>query len=134
MEGNLQQPAPTPTVSVNPTPPQPQAQIPQQPPAGKKPLLKNILLVVIVLAVVGGIAYGGYMYLNSNKVYNATVYENNKLADPTPTPLGYQSNPSDTTDQALTKDSAQADKDLNSVDTELNNANQSLSDQQTNLQ
>ncbi len=95
-----------------------------------KRILLLVVIVLLLLSIVGG---GYYLFLNSNKSKNANVYIQPTTAV-TPTPQAYQSNPKDTSDQAITNDSAAANQSLNNIDSSLNSVDQGLNDQQTNLQ
>ncbi len=127
--------------SVNPVPQQPSVQpmtpSPVQnstPSAPKGGMGKRILLLVVVVLLLLSIAGGGYyLFLNSNKSKNANIYVQPTTVV-TPTPQAYQFNPKDTSDQAITNDSAATNQNLNSIDSSLNSVDQGLSDQQTNLQ
>lgn len=125
---------------VNPlpqTPIAPQVSPEPQQPAGKggKKWLKIVLiLLVLVILVLGG--YFAYTYYFAQSTYNAGVYEEpqSTAVSPTPTPSGYQVNPSDTTDAAIDADTAEVDKNMTNLNSDINGVDQSVSDKQTNLQ
>ncbi len=133
----------TPSLQAQPvTPVMPQAPI--QPTANQTPNMvpsnggmgKKVLLVLVLVILFAGVLGGGYyLYQNStsSKTQNANVYIQPTTAV-SPTPQVYQSNPSDTSNQAITSDAQAAGQNLNNLDASLNSVDQGLADQQTNLQ
>ena len=92
-----------------------------------------ILIIIILMGT-------GYMLFISNAkkvTYTAQVY--NQPTPPTkpilsPTPSVYQVNVKDTSDSTIDQDTQATNQSLDSIDTDLNNVDQSFNDQQTNLQ
>jgi len=126
---------------VNPIPPAPQAigPLPQSPQKKSNAGRNLIMILSAVLIVVILVATGYLIFLGSTRktTYNAQVYNQPTVsAKPTATPqqTSYQSNPKDTSDQAIDQDSQAANKKLTNLDTDLSNVDQSLNDQATNLQ
>lgn len=132
--------APAPVVSVPVVPQVPiqnatPTNTPVTPPnkSGKKKLW--IFLIIVLIILIPALSLG-YMYLNSQKSYNAGVYKEStsQQISSTPTPTQPEINSTDTSDAALEQDSQKLDQNLSNVDSDLENADQSLNDQQTNLQ
>lgn len=119
-------------------PQQPVSPIQSTPPSGNKKFSSKVLIsVVAAIFLIILLITGGYLYLQQGrKTYNATVYNQSPIPTPsaTPTPTGSQINPNDTSNQALNQDSKILDQNLSSASSDLNNTDQSFSDQQTNLQ
>lgn len=115
--------------------PQPEVATSQSPKRGRKWLKVLLVLIFLVLISAGGFLAYKY-YFTPNTTYNAGVYKEPQTAAKvaTPTPSGYQANPVDTSNQALDSDTGQIDKNMTNLNSDLNNVDQSVSDQQTNLQ
>lgn len=132
----------TPTVSSTPPVPPAKAQnysvSQSEHQHGGKAFLKVLLVLIIIIGATVGVVYAGYVFLGSPKSSSTETKNANVFVEPTlavtPTPAGYQSNLSDTTDGALDSDTQVSTKDMDNLDTELTNVDQGLSDQQTNLQ
>ena len=125
MENNFQNQGITPESSL---PPQPS--LPKENDSGKKILLLLGFLGIVILLGIGYIFYS-----KTPKTYNATVYNQpTTVTSVSPSPSVYQSNPKDTSDQAINQDTNATSTDLNSLDSSLSSVDQSLNDQQTNLQ
>jgi hypothetical protein len=152
MEGNTAQPTSQPVQPVSQvTPPQTQTNQasvtqPVQPQnysvlqsehhSGKS-FIKILMLLIFIVAATAGLVYAGYVFMGSGKtavVKNANVFVEPTKPAASPTPSVYQSNPSDTTDNAINQDSQITNNNLTNLDSDLNNVDQSLKDQQTNLQ
>jgi hypothetical protein len=105
---------------------------------GGKGALKVFLVLIVIIAATAGLVYAGVLFMGQNKTtptsQNAKVYAQPTQTAVTPTPSGYQSNPNDTSDNALYQDSQETGKNLDSIDSGLNDVDQGLKDQQTNLQ
>jgi hypothetical protein len=117
---------------VNPT--EPLAPPQSYPSPQKDNSTKKVLLLLGFLAAVALLGVGYIFYSKTPKVYNATVYSQPTTSVITPAPSVYQSNPKDTSNQALNQDTQASSQDLNNLDSSLNSVDQGLSDQQTNLQ
>jgi flagellar basal body-associated protein FliL len=124
----------------NPVIPQYNSQLPQmtQP---KSNFGRNLVMIISAVLIVVVIAATGYLLVLGNA--KKTAYNNvQSYIQPTlsvspkasPTPSVYQINPKDTTDSAINNDTTVANQNLDSLDTDLNNVDQSFNDQQTNLQ
>lgn len=153
MDNNPQN-IPNTTTPVNPVPQAPQvSQVPPTqtpPPPPQTPIQNTVpapqpshpggrklwIFLIIVLIVLIPALFLGYMYLNSQKSFNAGVYKEptTQQITLTPTPTPPEIDSTDTSDAGLEKDSQKLDQNLSSVDADLNNVDQSLNDQQTNLQ
>lgn len=92
------------------------------------------VLIIIILLVTGYMLLMGNAKKNTNtaQVYPQPTVKVKPIA--TPTPSVYQINPKDTSDNAIDQDTQVSSQSLNSLDTDLNNVDQSFNDQQTNLQ
>lgn len=90
-----------------------------------------IVFAVAILAVVGGIVYMSVHKSQRVAMQNATIAPTTTVMQPMPTG---QTLPPGTSDDQLSKDSQSIDDSMNALDSDLQNADQGLSDQQTNLQ
>lgn len=104
-----------------------------------KSFLKVLLVLIFIIGATAAIVYGGYMLMGAGKVTTVAPKNANVFVEPTkpigsPTPSVYQTNPNDTTDNAINQDTQITNTELNNLDTSLNNVDQSLLDKQTNLQ
>jgi hypothetical protein len=129
-------------VQATPIPTQPaQAQnysVSQSEHDGGKSALKVFLVLLLIIGATAGLVYVGVLFMGQNKTTpatrNANVYAQPTRTQITPTPTGYQSNPNDTTDNAINQDSQVGTQNLDNLNSSLNDVDQSLKDQQTNLQ
>nr|MBI5455362.1 hypothetical protein [Candidatus Levybacteria bacterium] len=142
MEPNIQTPVSNPQV-VNPMPqaqqimqdlqPQPQMQMQSQPDHGGGKKIIKLFLIIFILAILGLGGFVGYSYFNSQKTYNAGIYNYPTSVPATPTPTDVL-NPSDTSNNSIDSNNQIVDQNLNSLDSSLNSVSDSLNDKQTNLQ
>ena len=135
METNLQTPAPnSQTQTVMPASEvRPAAQMqPQQEHGGSKKMLK-LFLVILVLAILALGGYFAYSYFNSQKTYNAGVYNYPTTAPTTPTPADTLK-PNDTSNSSIDSNNQTVEKSLDALDSDLNSVSDSFNDKQTNLQ
>ena len=101
--------------------------------------LKVLLLLVIIVGATAGIVFVGYRFMGASNTpttvaQNANVYKEPARVTASPTPSVYQSNPADTTDTAIDQDTQISNNSISGLDASLNEVDQSLKDQQTNLQ
>ncbi len=101
-----------------------------------KSFLKVLFLLIFIIGATAAIVVAGYKYMgvNSNSIQNANVYAEPTKPPVTPTPSVYTSNPNDTSNSAIDKDTQVTNNGLSNLNSSLNAVDQSLSDQQTNLQ
>lgn len=132
MDNNQQDVTNNPQV-VNPQTVVQPSQVSPAPSNNSKKKMLWILAAVLILVVLLGGGYFYYISFNQQKTYNATLY-NEPSTQYTPTPTQYQSDPKDTSDTGIDKDSQVANQNINFLDSDLKNVDQSLNDQQTNLQ
>jgi len=102
-----------------------------------KSFVKILMVLILIVAATAGLVYAGSIFMGSGKtttIKNANVFVEPTKPAASPTPSVYQSNPIDTTDNAINQDSQITNTNLTNLDSDLNNVDQSLKDQQTNLQ
>jgi hypothetical protein len=107
----------------------------------KSNLGRNLVMIISAVLIVVVIAATGYLLIlgsakkaSYNRVQGYIQPTITISPKTSPTPSVYQVNPKDTTNAAINGDTTIANQNLNSLDTDLNNVDQSFSDQQTNLQ
>ena len=107
----------------------------------KSNLGRNLVMIISAVLIVVVITATGYLLILGNA--KKTAYNKvQSYIQPTvaispktsPTPSVYQVNPKDTSNAAINSDTTIANQNLNNLDTDLNNVDQSFNDQQTNLQ
>jgi flagellar basal body-associated protein FliL len=116
-----------------------QAPISQAPLEPKSNSAQKYLLIIFGVILIMVIAVGGLLYFVLNKktssvVHNAQVYNVPTTAVPTPQLTIYQVNAKDVSNQAIDQDTQNAGQNIDSLNSDLNNVDQSFNDQQTNLQ
>lgn len=139
MEPNVQTPIINSQVNnpiVEPQPvfqpqPQPVVQPKQNQGDGKKMFKLFLLILILAIMALGG--FFAYSYFNTQKTYNAGVYNYPTSAPLTPTPTDIL-NPNDTSNNSIDSNNQVVDQNLNSLDASLNSASDSFNDKQTNLQ
>jgi hypothetical protein len=98
-------------------------------------MIISAVLIVVILVTTGYLVFvGNAKKVAYNKVQSYIQPTISVSPSATPTPSVYQINPKDTSDSAINSDTTVANQNLNSLDTDLNNVDQSFNDQQTNLQ
>ncbi len=92
---------------------------------------KLMMVVVGLIAVIGILGFVAYNIINNARTKTAAVNYATNAAHPTPTvPVAQPTeNPNSTSDTQLQKDSQGINTDLNTVNTDLSNTDQSLRDQ-----
>ena len=107
----------------------------------KSNLGRNLVMIISAVLIIVVVAATGYLLFLGNAqktAYNKvqSYIQPTITISPTtaPVPSVYQVNPKDTSNAAINSDTIVTNQNLNSLDTDLNNVDQSFNDQQTNLQ
>ena len=142
MDPNNQTPTPINPQSVNPVSqvqptfkPQTQPVVQSSPPPvqkGGRKMLK-FFIFIIILAILGFGGFLAYSYFNSQKTYNANVYNYPTSVPVSPTPTDVL-NPNDISDSSIDSNNQLIDQNLKALDTDLNSVNEGINDKPTNLQ
>lgn len=124
-------------IMPQPVTPEPQAQpvVQSSPPPvqkGSRKMLK-FLIFIIILAILGLGGFLAYSYFNSQKTYNANVYNYPTSVPASPTPTDVL-NPNDISDSSIDSNNQLIDQNLKALDTDLNSVNEGINDKPTNLQ